>query len=745
MSKTNAVTVLLVTACLATSVSCKRKGGPANDGLATLTAAAQRVAALETPEAESLANETPLSDGTLSPATAFALTQQASGVDVEALLAASPPLATFTPSAARGPDGQLLYVRNGHFFRGNADGSGITAVQSDGLPAVWAPPDDPGQAFAAPDRSRVAFFGGRDAELWVMDPDGRDAEAVTGPNIPSGAHEIAFGTSRGTVRLQPGQDYTVALMPAGGDAVSLFVDDNRRHVKGEGRLRVIHVSPAAQGKSLTVIMNESQAPRAIPYGKDSGDIAVQFGSVNLELRDENNERVGLFPGLTLGERELKTVFLYGNESVQASEASYEPSEPPSGASRVRVFNATGQTATVRLDDSLVIAADVAAGAVSPYAAVNATAGSDEMAAIERSIYGLDTGTAPVAWSPDGRHIAFLAAPDGRPDLYLATPGGETRRLSNDPNTEMAPAWSPDSGRLVWTALDSGFDVHKLYSYKVGDSAAKVVDTGPVISAAGLAPDTAIVIPEGAGWIDNDRVYFYPVVAGISTGIWMAEVDDDRVEPVMPKAIESGTWSAEAGRWAVTVENSSEVDVVSPDGAVTQIATSAASAPHWSPDGRLLSWVDGASDSPDGWQIHVANADGSNDRVVTDRQALLQASPPVAGPRAKRVWIDDGRSLVYSRAGRDYAAAERAGSIAGKAGEDIENLWVVSVDGGEPRRMTDLVKSFYVKELTESPEDNTLALVAFSYLDRTQKLWAVGADGGKPVAVDSGVRWYMWLP
>jgi hypothetical protein len=53
-------------------------------------------------------------------------------------------------------------------------------------------------------------------------------------------------------------------------------------------------------------------------------------------------------------------------------------------------------------------------------------------------------------------------------------------------------------------------------------------------------------------------------------------------------------------------------------------------------------------------------------------------------------------------------------------------------------------NFYFKEIIESPDGRAVALVAFSYLDRTQKLWAVASDGGKPIEVDSGVRWYMWL-
>jgi hypothetical protein len=211
-------------------------------------------------------------------------------------------------------------------------------------------------------------------------------------------------------------------------------------------------------------------------------------------------------------------------------------------------------------------------------------------------------------------------------------------------------------------------------------------------------------------------------------------------------VEQPAWSAAAERWAAVTADGAQLVSVGPDGRTTELASGAVNAPMWSPDGRFVSWVEGDSASPDGWVIHVVQADGSGDLALTTRLPTLQASPPVPGPKVKRVWLDDGRLLAFSRAGRDYGAAERGGGFGGKAGEDIENIWVVPTDGSEPpRRVTDLQKHFYFKEIAESPDGKDLALVAFSYLDRTQKLWAVASDGGKPVEVDSGVRWYMWLP
>jgi Tol biopolymer transport system component len=452
--------------------------------------------------------------------------------------------------------------------------------------------------------------------------------------------------------------------------------------------------------------------------------------------------------MSLAERELKTLFLYGSGNVQAAEAVYAPSEPVSGASRVRVFNATGSTVTARLDEGLVLAPDVAPGTVSSYTAVNAVAGRDQMADIERAMYGLDTGAAPVSWSSDGRYFAYVGAPDGQLDVYLADLEGPPRRLSNDTNSEMAPVWSPNGEGLAWTALEGGFDVHHLYSYAVSGERPVEIRLQDVATAAGQLPDAGVVIPEHAGWVDDERIYFYPVVSGLSQGIWLANATTGALSQVVSEAIEQPVWSGEAGQWAYVQADVGELRAVSPDGRSTVLASGAVNGPLWSPDGSLVSWVEGESSSSAGWAIHVVNADGTGDRALTGRLPTLQASPPVPGPRVKRMWLDDGRTLAFSRAGRDYGAAERSGELGGTAGDDIENLWVVSVDGStddEPERITDLKKHFYFKEIAESRDGGAFAFVAFSYLDRTQKLWAVASDGGKPSELDSGVRWYLWLP
>jgi hypothetical protein len=118
---------------------------------------------------------------------------------------------------------------------------------------------------------------------------------------------------------------------------------------------------------------------------------------------------------------------------------------------------------------------------------------------------------------------------------------------------------------------------------------------------------------------------------------------------------------------------------------------------------------------------------------------------VPGPNAKRYWLDGGSVLAFTRAGRDYGAADRAGGFGAiEAGDDIENMWVVPVDGSaRPAQLTDLTKVFYLKEPLESDDGDTLGLVGFSYRDRVQQLWTVPKDGGTPVKIDGPVRWFVW--
>lgn len=63
----------------------------------------------------------------------------------------------------------------------------------------------------------------------------------------------------------------------------------------------------------------------------------------------------------------------------------------------------------------------------------------------------------VSWSPDGRHIAFVAKAGGRDAIYVydVPKRKVVRRIKTELDGIVNPAWSPDGHRLVFTGLRGG--------------------------------------------------------------------------------------------------------------------------------------------------------------------------------------------------------------------------------------------------------------------------------------------------
>ena len=71
----------------------------------------------------------------------------------------------------------------------------------------------------------------------------------------------------------------------------------------------------------------------------------------------------------------------------------------------------------------------------------------------------DRDTSP-RWSPDGNRIAFRARVDGNSDVWVMNAdGSDLTRLTDDPAFDGDPSWSPDGSQLVFTSQRSGnYDV-----------------------------------------------------------------------------------------------------------------------------------------------------------------------------------------------------------------------------------------------------------------------------------------------
>jgi TolB protein len=61
-----------------------------------------------------------------------------------------------------------------------------------------------------------------------------------------------------------------------------------------------------------------------------------------------------------------------------------------------------------------------------------------------------------AWSPDGQRIAFVTGRDGDLEIYIMDANGENpRNLTNHPAKDIAPAWSPDGKTIAFVTDRDG--------------------------------------------------------------------------------------------------------------------------------------------------------------------------------------------------------------------------------------------------------------------------------------------------
>jgi dipeptidyl aminopeptidase/acylaminoacyl peptidase len=86
----------------------------------------------------------------------------------------------------------------------------------------------------------------------------------------------------------------------------------------------------------------------------------------------------------------------------------------------------------------------------PQRPVDLTPGGDDMDLLQAL-----TSYQDLAWSPDGRQIAFVSAQDNQVDVYAATVDGQVTRLTDSADLKKSPRWSPDSA-LVAAMTTTGF-------------------------------------------------------------------------------------------------------------------------------------------------------------------------------------------------------------------------------------------------------------------------------------------------
>jgi len=313
----------------------------------------------------------------------------------------------------------------------------------------------------------------------------------------------------------------------------------------------------------------------------------------------------------------------------------------------------------------------------------------------------DLAREPV-FSPDGRMIAYVEDKNlgrGGGGLWVAPAEGGTPKLVADAGTASSPVWSPD-GRMI-AFLDDGAN-KKIHIVQLG------LDGNPI------GEKTSIDYPEGigdierlAGWTPDNQIgaivriptefalYAQPVEGGTATFVthggypmqprWSP--DGKRIYHVNNGSESSGDWAAAS--IAYVPSEGGEVNTI-PLHSEAKIRLQAyGTGDLISPDGRTIVFAGYKSREPITIQhIWTLPVDGGTPTQLTD-EPFIDWYP---------CWSPDGQEIAFMRS----EAPENWNDV-GEA-----NIYIVSVNGGEPRQITSDSDRVYGGPVTWSPDGKFLA-------------------------------------
>ena len=324
---------------------------------------------------------------------------------------------------------------------------------------------------------------------------------------------------------------------------------------------------------------------------------------------------------------------------------------------------------------------------------------------------------PIAFSPDGRKVAFMRFYPGGETAVVAADaqdgGGEQKlavRTLPEKFSVNGPSWSPD-GKLIAICANYGNTARaKVFGIRVADG-----HTEPLTEHEWYNPDRVTWLGDGSGLaiIAADRG------EGDRRQIWHIAYPRGEVHRITNDLndYEANNLSLSADSQslvAVQIQTTSNIWML-PSGDATRARqlTFGTAGKHdglhgltFTPDGQIVycSYVG------NGQTIWIMNADGTNQRQLTTAAGHVENGPSVTA---------DGRYIVFH--------STRSGAL---------DIWRMGIDGGNAVKLTEGGSSY---QPSVSPDGKWV--VYKSLQNGVWSLWKVGIDGGTPVQVtDKTTSW-----
>ena len=322
-----------------------------------------------------------------------------------------------------------------------------------------------------------------------------------------------------------------------------------------------------------------------------------------------------------------------------------------------------------------------------------------------------------ASSPPVSSAGIAFARDG--DLYLLDPGtSEMRQLTDLPDNEILPAWSPDGTRIAFIGSD-GEAFQELFVINAdGTNLRQLTDTTDMWEGGfGWSPDSGRIVY--SAWPDGGKPQnIFVIDADGSDGRQLTDVSGQAMNPA---------WSPDESAVLYTYEASegdSEIHAMRPDGSDDRAYPRPDGYvdihPGWSPDGTFIVFNRGSEALRDPDQLFRMRADGS--QVVQLTSYTFAVSARLDYPAA---WSPGGRILFA-------AGVERLPFTITSAGADPRQLADVKIGAGYSSWSPDGTQVVHTRTAGDSDND----------------LWVMNADSGAAVQLTSGPhddRYPAWSP
>ena len=281
-----------------------------------------------------------------------------------------------------------------------------------------------------------------------------------------------------------------------------------------------------------------------------------------------------------------------------------------------------------------------------------------------------------SWSPDGKRIAFTSERDGNDEIYVMdADGGNQQNLTNHPGRDSVPSWSPDGKRIAFVSdrdghVIDGRPTDEIYVMDAdGGNQQNLTNNPDEDWTPSWSPDGKRIAFMSGRDREKDNPHNFEIYVMDADGGNQQNLTNNRVDDSSPSWSPDGKRivfsSIREGHFERDFGITDEIYVMDADGGNQQRLTNNRQydwSPSWSPDGERIAFSSDRKGDLQNFEIYVMDADGGNQQRLTNNRAD-DSSPS---------WSPDSGRIAF---------------VSGRDADRNSEIYVMDADGGNQRRLT----------------------------------------------------------